>query len=61
MERINSVVFSLPFNKGGFLSLYELPDDDALGLELCSSLGCHLLNCVDWRVNFYFKESYRVG
>jgi hypothetical protein len=26
--------------------LYELPDDDCLGCETRSNVGCHLLNCM---------------
>jgi len=36
------------FMKGLFVLnvLYELPDDDSLGIKTCSNIKCHLLNCV---------------
>jgi hypothetical protein len=29
-----------------FQCFYEFPDDDTLEIETCSSVECHLLNCV---------------
>jgi hypothetical protein len=26
--------------------LYEISDDDSLGIKTCQTVGCHLLNCV---------------
>jgi hypothetical protein len=40
--------------------VYELPDDDSLGIETCCNVECHLLNWVlfDWHVYIVILLEY---
>ena len=47
LKHFSSSCFSSSFSLFRVLNiLYGLSDDDTLGTETCSSVECHLLNCV---------------